>query len=48
MDVLISVLRDPEKLSKRRISDLQNCEIINLCCFKELTSWLFLMAALEN
>lgn len=29
------------------VSDLQNCEIINLCCFKLLSLWYFVMAAIK-
>jgi len=29
-------------------SDLQNCKIINLCCFKPLSSWQFVTSAIEN
>ena len=39
---LISALRDPEEriqLNCSQTCDLQNCEIINLCCFKLLNLW---------
>lgn len=31
-----------------QISDLQNYVTINVCCFKPLNLWLFILAAIEN
>ena len=49
-DTLISVWWDPEKtqLSPVWTSDLQNCRIINSCCFNLLNLWWFVIYQQKN